>query len=71
MRIASKMKLVLENTDNSLHYRTPESSLDSAKAATARVIMYKPASSKKSKRKGKVAPTAPPSDLLHYHRFPN
>jgi hypothetical protein len=81
LRISSKMKIVLENTDNSLHYRTPESSADSAKAhaeVAARIVQYKPQSAKRS-RKHKVhphqhgaagSPPQRPQDLMHYHRFP-
>ena len=70
MRISSKMRIVLENTDNSLHYRTPDISMDSAKAAAVRVVMYKPASAKKSKRHKTSQKVTPTADPIHYHRFP-
>jgi hypothetical protein len=81
LRISSKMKIVLENTDNSLHYRTTYRSVDSAKAhaeVAARIVQYKPQSAKRS-RKHKVhphqhgaagSPPQRPEDLMHYHRFP-
>lgn len=80
MRVSSKMKLVLENTDNS---NRTQSTMDShfnhngkgnfdgnmsAKPSGQLSQKPRPTSSKKSK-KGKVVPklTQPASDLLHHH----
>lgn len=70
MKVNSKMKIVLENTDNSLHYRTPASSHDSGdNDAAAKVVMVKPTSVKRYKKK--VHPKPAQDGPLHYHRFPN
>lgn len=82
MRVSSKMKLVLENTDNS---NRTQSTMDSnhfngnlnnngnymsAKPSAQLSQKPRPNSSKKSK-KGKVLPkiTQPTNDLMHHH-FP-
>eukprot|EP00598_Pedospumella_elongata_P003145 CAMPEP_0184970612 /NCGR_PEP_ID=MMETSP1098-20130426/3024_1 /TAXON_ID=89044 /ORGANISM="Spumella elongata, Strain CCAP 955/1" /LENGTH=308 /DNA_ID=CAMNT_0027492565 /DNA_START=121 /DNA_END=1047 /DNA_ORIENTATION=+ len=78
MRMTSKMKLVLDNTDNSSHYRSadganksPESTVNLSHKVTARMAWKEPTSQSSKRAKRKVLPNNPlPSDLLHYHNFP-
>jgi hypothetical protein len=73
MRMTSKMKLVLDNTDNSSHYRctSPETTFSLSSKVTARIAYKEPTSQSGKRTKRKVLPkAAPPSDLLHYHNFP-
>ena len=71
MRVSSKMKLVLENTDNSNRTQnTLESGCFSARMNGNVSQKPRPASSSKKSKKNRVvsAPKAqPPSDLLHHH----
>ena len=83
MRVTVLNKVLLQNTDNTLLQRTPENSHNSAHPSpvpsfaisnSARLLLSKSDSPKKSpakKRKVKVHPDLDLPVLQYYHRFPD